>query len=115
MASFIEDAIKAYNAIDNNNAGILRGIGLARTYRELASDITQGFTKLPKGNEERIKREPKIVSADTIKGDIENSTRPQTNEILNNNETPYQDKEMDKQKDLSNLNNANNFNDREDI
>ena len=82
MASFIEDAIKAYNAIDNNNAGILRGIGLARTYRELASDITQGFTKLPKGNEERIKREPKIVSADTIKGDIENIDKLENVDLL---------------------------------
>ena len=73
MANFLEDAIKAYNGLNNNNSDLQRGTKLAETYRDLAMDITKGYTNLPKSQDERISYEPKTVTADVIRDDIENN------------------------------------------
>ena len=109
MANFLEDAIKAYNVLDNNNySAILRGINLAIPYRNLAMDITKGYTNLPKNQDERISYEPKTVTAGLIRDDVENNIRPQIHDIsYEENKTPYKDKDMDEAENMAG--------DREDI
>lgn len=108
MANFLEDAIKAYNGLNNNNSDLQRGTKLAETYRDLAMDITKGYTNLPKSQDERISYEPKTVTADVIRDDVENNIRPQIHDI--SYETPYKDKDMDEAEENSNI-----AGDREDI
>lgn len=108
MANFLEDAIKAYNGLNNNNSDLQRGTKLAETYRDLAMDITKGYTNLPKSQDERISYEPKTVTADVIRDDVENNIRPQIHDISYEEKTPYED--MDKAEK-----NSNTTWDREDI
>lgn len=111
MANFLEDAIKAYNGLNNNNSDLQRGTKLAETYRDLAMDITKGYTNLPKSQDERISYEPKTVTADVIRDDVENNIRPQIHDIsYEENKTPYKDKDMDEAEE-----NSNTTWDREDI
>lgn len=111
MANFLEDAIKAYNGLNNNNSDLQRGTKLAETYRDLAMDITKGYTNLPKSQDERISYEPKTVTADVIRDDVENNIRPQIHDIsYEENKTPYKDKDMDEAEENSNI-----AGDREDI
>lgn len=110
MANFLEDAIKAYNGLNNNNSDLQRGTKLAETYRDLAMDITKGYTNLPKSQDERISYEPKTVTADVIRDDVENNIRPQIHDISYEEKTPYKDKDMDEAEENSNI-----AGDREDI
>lgn len=111
MANFLEDAIKAYNGLNNSNSDLQRGTNLAKTYRDLAMDMTKGYTNLPKSPEERISYEPKTVNADDIREDVENRIRPQIHDIpYEENKTPYKDKDMDEAEK-----NSNTTWDREDI
>lgn len=108
MANFLEDAIKAYNGLNNNNSDLQRGTKLAETYRDLANDMTKGYTDLPKNQAERISYEPKTVSAELIREDVENRIRPQIHDISYEEKTPYKD--MDEVEANSNI-----AGDREDI
>lgn len=111
MANFLEDAIKAYNGLNNNNSDLQRGTKLAETYRDLAMDITKGYTNLPKSQDERMSHEPKTVTAGLIgdiRDDVENNIRPQIHEFPYEGKTPYED--MDKAEK-----NSNTTWDREDI
>lgn len=108
MANFLEDAIKAYNGLNNNNSDLQRGTNLAKTYRDLAMDMTKGYTDLPKNQDERISYEPKTVSAEDIREDVNNNIRPQIHDISYEEKTPYKD--MDEVEANSNI-----AGDREDI
>ena len=107
MANFLEDAIKAYNGLNNNNSDLLRGTKLAETYRNLAMDMTKRYTDLPKNQDERISYEPKTVSADDIREDVNNNIRPQIHDISYEEKTPYNMDEVEA--------NSNIAGDREDI
>ena len=108
MANFLEDAIKAYNGLNNSNSDLQRGTNLAKTYRDLAMDMTKGYTDLPKNQDERISYEPKTVSAEDIREDVNNNIRPQIHDISYEEKTPYKD--MDEVEKNSNI-----AGDREDI
>ena len=108
MANFLEDAIKAYNGLNNSNSDLQRGTNLAKTYRDLAMDMTKGYTDLPKNQDERISYEPKTVSAEDIREDVNNNIRPQIHDISYEEKTPYKD--MDEVEANSNI-----AGDREDI
>ena len=111
MAKFLEDVIKAYNGLNKNNSDLQRGTKLAETYRDLANDMTKWYTDLPKNQDERISYEPKTVTADVIRDDVENNIRPQIHDIsYEENKTPYKDKDMDEAEENSNI-----VGDREDI
>lgn len=111
MANFLEDAIKAYNGLNNDNSGLQRGTKLAETYRNLANDVTKWYTDIPKNQDERRSYVPKIVSADDIRKDAKNNIRPQIHDIpYEENKTPYKDKDMDEAEE-----NSNTTWDREDI
>lgn len=111
MAKFLEDVIKAYNGLNKNNSDLQRGTKLAETYRNLANDMTKWYTDLPKNQDERISYEPKTVSAELIREDVENRIRPQIHDIsYEENKTPYKDKDMDEAEKNSNI-----VGDREDI
>lgn len=107
MANILEDAIKAYNGLNNNNSDLQRGTNLAKTYRDLAMDITKGYTNLPKSPEERMPYEPKTVPAGLIRADVEKNKRPPLPEFSYEEKTPYKDKDMDEAENIAG--------DREDI
>lgn len=108
MAEFIKDLINAYNGLNNNKSDLLRGTKLAETYRNLAMKMTKGYTDLPKNQDERISYEPKTVSAEDIREDVNNNIRPQIHDISYEEKTPYKD--MDEVEANSNI-----AGDREDI
>lgn len=109
MANFLEDAIKAYNGLNNNNSDLQRGTKLAETYRDLAMDMTKGYTELPKNQDERRLCVPKTVTADAIRHEVEKGMRPQIH-VPYEEKTPYKDKDMDEAEKNSNI-----AGDREDI
>lgn len=112
MVNILEDAINAFNGLNNNNyRDIRRGMFLAETYSKLAKDRTKGYTDLPKDQDERMSHEPKTVTAGLIgdiRDDVENNIRPQIHEFPYEGKTPYED--MDKAEK-----NSNTTWDREDI